>query len=355
MLVNTLIANRLKAASRFLDTQKWHKRPHISCLESLPVELLQSIAGYLSLSSAASFALSSKYIWYVMGSQYWHQLRSQPFEYKIFHGLLEKTMTGHWLCYECLTFHPKPKLDSSSRYYFSLPAWKCDKDDFRYLQSPDTYPLLPISYLKLRMAMNRHLLGPEHGEGLAFFSTSACRDSFRDGRCSASTEAVIVANELYMRCQTRTAIPNSKDFKYIQWQSICPHITIYNPRPMKPIIKCLLSHRNTGSCEKCQALRQCRYCNTEFKIQISRFGSDGHILEITYWKNFGAGRSDGDPKWARHFGSHYRRGFHAKVSPGSIQAAFESEYHKIQMNKPLSRFRRALARERVGKLVDLVL
>lgn len=124
MLANILITNRL---SRFLDTQKWHKRPHISCLESLPVELLQSIAGYLSLSAAASFALSSKYIWYVVGSQYWHQLRSQPFEYKIFLGLLEKTMTGHWLCYECLTFHPKPKLDSSSRYYFSWPACKCDQ------------------------------------------------------------------------------------------------------------------------------------------------------------------------------------------------------------------------------------
>lgn len=200
--------------------------------------------------------------------------------------------------------------------------------------------------------MNRHLFGPEHGEGLDFFSTSACRDSFLDGRCSASTEACIVANELYMRCQTRTAIPNSKDFKFIQWQSICPHITT-NKKPMKPIIKCLLSHRDTGSCEKCEGLRQCRYCNTEFKIQISRCGSDGHILEITYWKNFGAGRSDGDPEWARHFYSPHYRGFHAKFSPGSIQAAFESEKHKIQMNKPLSRFRRA--RERVGRLVDVVL
>lgn len=87
MLANILITNRL---SRFLDTQKWHKRPHISCLESLPVELLQSIAGYLSLSAAASFALSSKYIWYVVGSQYWHQLRSQPFEYKIFERFIGK-------------------------------------------------------------------------------------------------------------------------------------------------------------------------------------------------------------------------------------------------------------------------
>ena len=350
MLASTLITYRFKAASRFFDTDRWNKRPHISFLEGLPVELLQSIVYYLPLSAAASFALCSKYIWYVVGSQYWHQLRLQPLEYKIFLGFLEKTMTRHLLCEECLTFHSEPKLESDVGDIYKLPAGKCHRHVLRYLDGPETKPDLPITYLKLQMATNRHLFGPEHGKGLDIFSTSACRDSFRHGRCSQSTEACIVANELYMRCQTRTAIPSSKDFEYIQTQSICPHISSNDPKkPMTRIIKCLLSHRNMGSCEKCEGLRQCRHCNTEFKIQISRFGSAGHILETTYWKNFGAGRSDSDPKWAHHLLYPYRsHGRHVKFSPGSIQAAFETENHKIQMNKPLARFRRALARVSAG-------
>ena len=142
----------------------------------------------------------------------------------------------------------------------------------------------------------RQLRNPHENDvyWLDIFSTSSLGDSFQNGRGQISTEACIVANELYMRCQHRVAIPSSKN-------SIYPHISSDGPdNPLMPIIKCLLSHRNTASCEKCKGLRQCRSCTTEFKIQISQFGATGHILETTYWKNFGAGRSAGDPKWVQH-------------------------------------------------------
>lgn len=68
MLFSNIITNRLKAVCRFCgDTDKSHKRPRISFLEGLPVELLQFIASYLPLSAAGSFALSSRYICYVVG------------------------------------------------------------------------------------------------------------------------------------------------------------------------------------------------------------------------------------------------------------------------------------------------
>lgn len=37
-------------------------------------------------------------------------------------------------------------------------------------------------------------------------------------------------------------------------------------------------------------------CTTEFEIQILQFGATGHILEITYWKNFDAGKSSDNLK-----------------------------------------------------------
>lgn len=284
MLFSNKFTNRLKAVCRFCgDTDKSHRRPRISFLERLPVELLQLIATNLPLSAAASFALSSKYICYVVGPQYWHHLRSQPLEHEIFLGFLEKDMNRHWLCHQCLIFHLKPKLHPILIYRLEHPAWKCTQreDDISSPNaSPDTYPVIWwVSHLMVHMAMNRHLFGSDHGESLDIFSRLPHTDSFQDGRGEVSTEACIVDNELYLRCQHRVAIPSSKDFGYIEPYIICPHISSLDPESsMAPVIKCLLSHRNTVSCEKCKDLRQCRFCNTEFNIQISRFGVTGHIL-----------------------------------------------------------------------------
>ena len=357
MLFSNNITNRLKAVCRFCgDTDKSHKRPHISFLEGLPVELLQFIASYLPLSAAASFALSSKCISYVVGRQYWYHLRSQPLEYEIFLGFLEKDMNRHWLCHQCLIFHLKPKLHPTLKYGLAHPAWKCTQCEYDISSpnaSPYTYPGIEwISHLMVHMAMNCHFFGSEHGEPLDIFSGPSHTDSFQDGRGEIYTEACIVDNELFLRCQHLVAIPSSKDFGYIRPHIICPHIRSLDPEnPMAPIIKCLLSHRNTVSCEKCKGLRQCRSCNTEFNIQISRFGATGHVLEITYWKNLGAGRSPDDPKWAQH--PRIPRGscsHAAKFLPGSVQSAFESgNNNNIQIsicnlkgNKPLSRFKRLL-------------
>ena len=118
---------------------------------------------------------------------------------------------------------------------------------------------------------------------------------------------------------------------------------------MAPIIKCLLSHRDTASCEKCIGLRQFRSCTIEFEIQISRFKATGHVLEITYRKNFGAGRSAHDPKWAQRLAYPDISDLHvAKFSPGSIESVIESGKHQnlqnsirnVERNKPLSLLKR---------------
>ena len=346
MLVSKNITNRLNAVSG----PESHKRPHISFLEGLPLELLQTIASYLPISAAASFALSSKYICYVVGRQYWHHIRFDPLEYKIFLGFLEKDMPGHWLCTQCLTFHSKPII--KGHYHVARPEWKCAQP-LSYI-SPTmsrlfTYPSTRISWLMVRMVTNRHLFGPEHGERLDTLSEPSCKDSFKDGWGMMSTEACIVANELYVRCQYRITIPSSENFGYIQPIALCPHITWFDPEnPVAPIIKFLLNHRNTASSEKCSGLTQCRSCITEFKIQISQFKATGHVLEITYWKNLGAGRSPDDPKWAQQIMCPRIPGLQAaKFSPGSVQSAFESNKHKnsicgVKRNRQLSRSKRVI-------------
>ena len=194
------------------------------------------------------------------------------------------------------------------------------------MSRPYTFPYTEISYL-----MDRHLLGSEHGARLDIFSTPSCQDSFQDGRGTIPTEACIVANELYVRYQHRIAIPSSKNFGYIRPISICSHIRSGDPENrMAPIIKCLLNHRNTGSCEEMQrseTMPLLHHWVRDPKFRSSN--ATGHVLEITYWKNLGAGRSPDDSKWAQHLWSRRISGFQAaEFSPGSIKSAFESEKHK---------------------------
>ena len=221
------------------------------------------------------------------------------------------------------------------------------------MSRPHTFPPGPISHLMVRMAMNRHLLGPEYSEPLDIFSEPSlspplshktyCLRLERWGR--TSTEVCTVANELYVRCQHRFEISSSKNFEYIPVHDICPHISLDPGNVMEPIIKCLLSHRNTASCENCKGLGQCRSCTTESEIQISPLGPADHVIETTYWKNFGAGRSPDDPKWMQHELPLSPDLQAAKFSPGSVRTAFESEKHKnmqisirnTEWNKPLSR------------------
>lgn len=231
-------------------------------------------------------------------------------------------MPGHWLCDQCLKFHLKPKFHPHHGLTKSVAGVEVCVQPYywhsRLVSKPYTFPPIRASHLMIRMALNCHLFGSEHGERLDIFSKSFHKGSIQDGWGYVSTEARIVANELYMRCKHRIEILSSKDFGYIERYAICPHICSLDPENlMAPIIKCLLSHRNTASCEKCIGLRQCRSCTTEFEIQISRFKATGHVLETTYWKKFGARRSADDPKWAQHLKYTDISDLHAaKFSPG---------------------------------------
>lgn len=69
-------------------------------------------------------------------------------------------------------------------------------------------------------------------------------------------------------------------------------------------------------------------------------------MKLPTGKNFGAGRSNENSKRAQNLQlSHSLDFYGAKFLPGSIQAAFEPEKHKIQIN-PLSRLRKVLGRIR---------
>lgn len=321
-----------------------------SILERLPFELLRLIARQLPLSSAASLSFSSKSICYVVGLQYWHDLSSQTLEKEKFLAFIEKDHPGYWLCHVCTILHPRPyrTLDYNGNppcRGTRHPVPKCIRnyglfgsgfDDTSGLNTwyPYLRPTLEITHPMVHVAMNRHLFGPSHGDSLDVFFKPFQEDVIN--RANISTQARIIANEFYLRWQYRVVIPSSKDFDQV-WNvdygvCICPHIhtALAGKDIITRISECMLSHRNTGACQKCNRPIQCHSCLTEFEVSIHNLEHIGHVLEFTAWKNFGSGRSPKDPKWTDHVWKTARNkaylylGDPFEYSQGIIRSAFES-------------------------------
>lgn len=193
---------------------------------------------------------------------------------------------------------------------------------------------MEITHPMVHLAMNRHLFGPRHGDSLDVFFKPFQEDLIN--RVNISTQACIFANEFYLRWQYRIVIPFSEGFDHV-WKvsfgvCICPHLqtTLAQKDIITRISECMLSHRDTGSCEKCNRCVQCHSCLTEFEVSIHNLELIGHVLEFTAWKNFGSGRSPKDPKWVDYVWEIVRNrvypslGNPFELSQGVILSAFES-------------------------------
>ncbi len=66
------------------------------------------------------------------------------------------------------------------------------------------------------------------------------------------------------------------------------------------LIGCILMHRNSGPCERCEGLWECRACRMQCEVRVSSLGAAGHLLELNVWKNLSSGRHPDDPEWRQH-------------------------------------------------------
>ena len=347
IIIILLLFCQIPSIMAHLETKSgWlSKGNHSSRLEKLPNEILQHIAHQLALSSAASLALCSKSICYVVGLQYWHGLSSHTLEKAKLLEIIEKDHPGHWLCYICTVLHPRPyhilDYNGYEGTHRNLPKCIQDRGGFGRIFGgglntwyPQVLPSLKITHPMIHIAMNRHLFGPSHGDSLDVFFRPLQKDVIN--KPNLSTRACIIANNFYLRRQFRFVVPPSESFDYVCKATfgvhVCPHLQTCSTHKdlVSRISKCMLSHRDSGPCEKCKRPIQCHFCLTEFQVSIHNLESIGHVLEYTVWKNFGSGRSPKDPVWANHvWGPHQKRlqylDFPFEFSRGIISSAFESE------------------------------
>jgi hypothetical protein len=145
------------------------KLPQKAPILTLPVELIQQVNAHLDTASAAAFCLSSRFIYYALGtnvlSGYVEASKNRFEKRRTIEAVVERAFPGHWFCGWCDKFHPwsaddGPKTPARGR--------RRDCADFNsYLYSGSDYVL---RYHHVRLAINASLLGPEHGIPLSAFT-----------------------------------------------------------------------------------------------------------------------------------------------------------------------------------------
>ncbi|CAN9212525.1 unnamed protein product [Alternaria alternata] len=136
---------------------------------SLPLELIQQVNTYLDTSSAAAFCLSSRYVYYALGtevlSRHVEGSKNRFEKRKTIEAVVERAFPGHWFCAWCDRFHAWSAEDGPKSQH---PGGKRDCADFNsYLDAGNGYKL---RYHHVRLAINRASWGDEHGIPLSAFT-----------------------------------------------------------------------------------------------------------------------------------------------------------------------------------------
>jgi len=279
-------------------------------LVSLPTELLQHIASFLSNASAASLTLSSRLIRRALGDQHWLSLKDVTCsdERRDFLAMLERDLPGYVLCHCCNRLHRWLAEESPRR----TSAWgaataqrECVMRDQLKLEHVPAYDL---SFRHCQLVMNAHRYGPKHGILLDALS-HVWRYSHGESTTQVFISARIAFDELILRVRFRIPMVFNKLLEDIRWNDveICPHLcaTAHNAR-LQNLLICNLSHGSNSKCSSCTIPKHCHWCATEYLLETHSFRDKGLVVVVTAWKNLGMCRTPLDPKWQGHAGNTQR-------------------------------------------------
>ena len=333
---------RLEVASR------GPKRGEISLhapLCDLPLEILQLITAFLPITSAASFALCSRFTYSAIGSQDWHLLRDPAYgtAKRQFLAILERDLPNFVYCNRCNLLHRRmehesPRRPSGWAGLLNHSVKRCIRRDrirFLWVRNYNLY------FQLCQLVMRAYRYGPQYGIPLGalthMYSESRERSAlqvFISARIAPATD------ELILRIKFRVLIQCAEDLADLKRHGvhICPHLVGYEIYSRLPaLLRCKLSHVKDLTCPACSRLIQCNHCATECLVETEDFGDLGLVVTITGWKNLGSCKTPTDRMWKDQAYDLYVCSPETepvyRTYPGSIYASFEDPGSLIANSK----------------------
>ncbi|RYN43150.1 hypothetical protein AA0113_g12449 [Alternaria arborescens] len=307
---------------------------------SLPLELIQQVNTYLDTSSAAAFCLSSRYVYYALGtevlSRHVEGSRNRFEKRKTIEAVVERAFPGHWFCAWCDRFHAWSAEDGPKSQH---SGGKRDCADFNsYLDAGNGYKL---RYHHVRLAINRASWGDEHGIPLSAF-TYEKKEMARISRTPVPTKLSLSAR-----------IVQGHFLLHSSYAIILPAFTTRNRNLLKslwPLLPHIVTgHRDTPNGHtglmaaidnvirrgwKYQFTQNCSTCATDWSVTTQDFShaTGGQVrLVVQSWRDLGTGRTPFETGWRSHgVGSGDDSGANTclvrltSLPAGSVRRAFEA-------------------------------
>lgn len=319
--------------SLLYSTGIWQQRPISNPLErsiisKLPPEVLVIIAEFLPPISAISFSLCCTPIYHLIGSKYRNTTRHRRFNITTLLSQLERNLPDHIVCYDCQKLHSIKHVSqyAYSKSYYS--AWiprippKCLHSDSeaRSWIHPD------FSTLVFRITMKRYHQGMDYLPFLELLSRTWQIFYHAKHIGTIASWCRIERGSLLVRTQAVFPLRFDESIRFIFEHVclVCPHYDwrAFGPNDTTSELEWWYQQENFEAWGK---LMNCKYCTTEFRIDVEYFEGLGKLIFFTRWQNLGKGKWP-DHQWQSHRvtnkGVIWKR---ASFRPGSIASAFEKQ------------------------------
>ncbi|KAN0114688.1 hypothetical protein V8E51_004232 [Hyaloscypha variabilis] len=299
-------------------------------LQGIPAELLQNIARYLSLSSSAALALSSRFILAKLGNTYFVQLKEETLppvtscsgtggptprlsplqqEREDFLILLDRDLRDTIYCYYCRTIHdPMDTLKDRRKPRREQRA--CTTCEglvaiHHHIHNEFCFARFQMIMKKSqRFGMDCSAQLQKLSRTCTYYSPEPLDKLFTH---QVTTYARVVSGCLLLRTIHWLLFEWEDDLKFPKYNvKVCSHIRatkdegpanqrhlpfIAVPSPCAPAIRCV--YRLIGP-----EVKQCQLCPTDFKIEGAECGPLGRTLfalRVSVWQDFGDCSSLYDP------------------------------------------------------------
>lgn len=285
------------------------KPPPKAPILNLPLELIQHVNTYLDTASAAGFCLSSRYIYYALGtnvlSSHVEKSKNRFEKRRTIEAVVERAFPGHFFCAWCDKFHAWSPQDGPKAM---IQGKRRDCADFNsYLYASNDYIL---RYHHVRLAMNAFLWGPDHGIPLSAFTHEH------------KSMAKIFKTPVPTKLQLSAKISEGHFLLHSSFAIVLPAFATRNRNLLKtlwPVLPHILTgHRDSENGHtglmaaidnvvrrgwRYQFTQNCCMCATDWSISAHEFphATGGQMrLVVQTWRDLGSARTPFETGWRAH-------------------------------------------------------
>ncbi|KAG6986568.1 hypothetical protein G7Y79_00077g099600 [Physcia stellaris] len=321
-------------------------QPQRNRLDTLPPEIVRTIAGYTSPPDKACLALCNHFLFAILGPRVFSVLQPGTKEEE---GDLDKFLTTltrdiptHFYCHQCSRLHPQDRVGPPGpalqpRNRLLCVASSPDLQLYSRLKAhpPDGVHHYLLTFPHVQLAMKRYRHGPLHGISTNSLAYVEVHVSDREQGAEQLTTLLSVEAQirpepasLHLRVQQWATVKSRhlpRLLSAIEFARICDHLINLNGDITRLIEKVWTSHGTEVRSDRpaTSAILQCRECMLDYQVQLKMLGDEGLALVITKWLDLGAGLTPTDIKWHYFRVDDRRRAIPA--TPGAARRRFEGE------------------------------